>query len=78
MKLIILIIGVILGLSKIAGTIFLLVGVINFMISGVANASFLWVGFGMYAAGMLVDILGSDNGWKIWNYIKFCYSLAHY
>lgn len=61
MKLIILIIGVILGLSKIAGTIFLLVGVINFMISGVANAPFLWVGFGMYAAGMLVDILGSDN-----------------
>ena len=40
---------------------FLLVGVINFMISGVANAPFLWVGFGMYAAGMLVDILGSDN-----------------
>ena len=61
MKLIILIIGVILGLSKIAGTIFLLVGVINFMISGVANAPFLWVGFGMYAAGMLVNILGSDN-----------------
>ena len=61
MKFIILIIGVILGLSKIVGTIFLLVGVINFMISGVANAPFLWVGFGMYAAGMLVDILGSDN-----------------
>lgn len=61
MKLIILIIGIILGLSKIAGTIFLLVGAINFMISGVANAPFLWVGFGMYAAGMLIDILDSDN-----------------
>lgn len=61
MKLTILIIEIILRLLKIAGIIFLLFGAINFMISGVANAPLLWVGFGMCAAWMLIDILDSDN-----------------
>lgn len=60
-ELIIYIIGSIFGLLKIAGTICLIVGVINFMISGVANAPLLWIGFGMYTAGMLIGVLGSDN-----------------
>lgn len=61
MKLIIFIIAVIFGLLKIAGAICLLIGTINFMISGVANAPLLWTGFGMYTAGMLIGVLGSDN-----------------
>lgn len=61
MKLIIFIIAVIFGLLKIAGAICLLIGAINFMISGVANAPLLWTGFGMYAAGILIGVLGSDN-----------------
>ena len=61
MKLIIFIIAIIFGLLKIAGAICLLIGAINFMISGVANAPLLWIGFGMYTAGMLIGVLGSDN-----------------
>lgn len=61
MKLIIFIIAVIFGLLKIAGAICLLIGAINFMVSGVANALLLWAGFGMYVAGMLIGIFGSDN-----------------
>lgn len=61
MKLIIFIIAIIFGIVKIAGAICLIVGVINFMVSGVANAPLLWTGFGMYVAGMLIGVLGSDN-----------------
>lgn len=61
MKLIIFIIAVIFRLLKIAGAICLLIGAINFMVSGVANALLLWAGFGMYVAGMLTGIFGSDN-----------------
>ena len=61
MKLIIFIIAIIFGLLKIAGAICLIIGVINFIVSGVANAPLLWAGFGMYAAGMLLGVLGSNN-----------------
>ena len=61
MKLIIFIIAVIFGLLKIAGAICLLIGAINFMISGVANAPLLWTGFGIYVAGMLIGPLNIDN-----------------
>ena len=61
MKLIIFIIAVIFGLLKIAGAICLLIGAINFMISGVADAPLLWTGFGIYVAGMLIGLLNIDN-----------------
>lgn len=61
MNLILFIIAVIFGLLKIAGAICLLIGAINFMVSGVANALLLWAGFGMYVAGILIGIFGSDN-----------------
>ena len=61
MKLIIFIIAVIFGLLKIAGAICLLIGAINFMISGVANTPLLWTGFGIYVAGMLIGPLNIDN-----------------
>ena len=61
MKLIIFIIVVIFGLLKIAGAICLIVGAINFMISGVADAPLLWTGFGIYVAGMLIGPLNIDN-----------------
>lgn len=61
MKLIIFIIAVIFGLLKIAGAICLLIGAINFMISGVADAPLLWTGFGIYVAGMLIGPLNIDN-----------------
>lgn len=51
-ELIIFIVAIIFGLLKIAGTTCLIVGAINFMVNGVANAPLLWTGFGMYVAGM--------------------------
>lgn len=61
MKLTIFIIAIIFGLLKIAGAICLLIGAINFMISGVADAPLLWTGFGIYVAGMLIGPLNIDN-----------------
>ena len=60
-ELIIFTVAVIFGLLKIAGAICLLVGAINFMVSGVTNAPLLWTGFGMYIAGMLISPLSIDN-----------------
>lgn len=60
-ELIIFIVAVVLGLLKIAGAICLIVGAINFMVSGAANAPLLWTGFGMYVAGMLIGPLNIDN-----------------
>lgn len=60
-ELIIFIVAIIFGLLKIAGAICLIVGAINFMISGVADAPLLWTGFGIYVAGMLIGPLNIDN-----------------
>ena len=60
-ELIIFIAAIIFGLLKIAGAICLIIGAINFMVNGVANAPLLWAGFGMYIAGMLIGPLSIDD-----------------